>query len=60
MAIGVVFFIATFIFMGQIVATCSPKTGILVTILGIFRVSLLCFISGLHGLAKGLVDSGVV
>lgn len=59
MSIGVPFFVATFIFIGQMVATRSQKTGILVTVLGILGTSLLSFISGFRGLAKGLVDSGL-
>jgi len=59
MSIGAPFFVATFIFMGQLITERSPKTGILVTVLGVLGTSLLAFISGFRVLAKGFVDAGL-
>lgn len=59
MSIGAPFFVATFIFMGKVIAERSPKTGILVTVLGVLGTSLLAFISGFRALAKGFVDAGL-
>jgi hypothetical protein len=41
MTIGVPFFVATFIFMGQRIAEWSPNTGIGVTVLGVWVQPLL-------------------
>lgn len=59
MSVGAPFFVATFIFMGQTIASRSPKTGVLVTVLGILGTTPLSFISGFRPMAKGFVDSGL-
>ena len=59
MSIGAPFFVATFIFLGQIISEQSPKTGILVTVLGVLGTAYLSFVSGFRGLAKGFVESGL-
>lgn len=59
MSIGAPFFVATFIYMGQLITERSPKTGILVTILGVLGTTLIAFISGFRALAKGFVEAGV-
>ncbi|MGE0589803.1 MAG: hypothetical protein AB7O48_14595 [Cyclobacteriaceae bacterium] len=59
MGIGVPFFVATFIFMGQRIAERSPNTGIWVTALGVLGTAFIAFISGFRGLAAGFVASGI-
>ncbi len=59
MGIGVPFFVATFIFMGQRIAERSPNTGIVVTVLGVLGTAFIAFISGFRGLAAGFVASGM-
>lgn len=59
MTIGVPFFVATFIFMGQKIAAQAPKTEILVTVMGVLGSSFIAFISGFRALAAGFVDAGL-
>jgi hypothetical protein len=59
MTIGVPFFVATFIFIGQKIAERSPNTGIVVTVLGVLGAAFIAFISGFRALAAGLVASGM-
>lgn len=59
MTIGVPFFVATFIFMGQKIADHSPNTGIAVTVLGVLGVAFITFISSFRALAAGFVALGM-
>jgi len=59
MTIGVPFFVATFIFIGQRIAEQSPNTGILVTVLGVLGTAFIAFISGFRVLSAGFVASGM-
>ena len=59
MGIGVPFFVATFIFIGQRIAERSPNTGIVVTVLGVLGTAFIAFISGFRALAAGFVASGM-
>ena len=59
MTIGVPFFVATFIFMGKRVAERSPKTGIVITTLGVLGVSFLAAISGFRVFVAQFADAGI-
>ena len=59
MTIGVPFFVATFIFMGKRVAERSPRTGIVVTTLGVLGVSFLAAISGFRVFVTQFADAGI-
>ena len=59
MTIGVPFFVATFIFIGQKIAERSPNTGIWVTVLGVLGTAFITFVSGFRALAAGFVASGM-
>jgi hypothetical protein len=59
MTIGVPFFVATFIFMGQKIAAQAPKTGIWVTVMGVLGSAFIAFISGFRALAAGFVGAGL-
>ena len=56
---GIPFFVATFIFMGQRIAERSVRTGIVVTVLGVLGVSPLAAESGFRLFATAFTEAGI-
>ena len=56
---GAPFGVATFIFVGRIVADEFPKTGVMVTIFGVLFTGFMVFITSFRGLAAGYVELSV-
>ena len=59
MTLGSPFFVATFIFLGQLVSNRFPKTGILVTVLGILGVATLAITAGFRLIVSVNVEYGI-